>query len=263
MGDTIAYLDHPGIVAMAHRGFSLAGLENSMAAFEAAVELGYRYVETDTHATSDGVAVAVHDPTLDRVTDRIGVIAQLPWRTVSQALIGGREPIPRLDELLHAWPTLRINIDVKSDSAVAPTVAAIERAQAHDRVCIGSFSDRRRRETLRRLSRPVARSAGQIAGAGFRLGSALPHRLGHRITQRSLRHLDAVQLPAQRYRVPLVTGPSVDAAHRAGLVVHVWTINDVAEMNALLDLGVDGLISDRADLLKDVLIQRGQWAETG
>ncbi len=260
-GGTIAYLDHPGVVAMAHRGFSLAGLENSMMAFGAAVELGYRYVETDTHATGDGVAVAVHDPTLDRVTDRTGAIAELPWRTVSQALIGGREPIPRLDELLHAWPTLRVNIDVKSDSAIGPTVAAIERAQAHDRVCIGSFSDRRRREVLRRLSQPVARSAGQLAGAGFRLGSAVPYRLGQRFVKRSLRHVDALQMPAQRYRLPVVTGASVAAAHRAGLVVHVWTINDVTEMNTLLDLGVDGLISDRADLLKEVLTQRGEWAD--
>ncbi|MGB3827155.1 MAG: glycerophosphodiester phosphodiesterase family protein, partial [Ornithinimicrobium sp.] len=140
---------------MAHRGFSLDGLENSMAAFQAAVDLGYRYVETDTHATSDGVAVAVHDADLDRVTDSTGRIAELPWRTVSRARIAGREPIPRLDEVLHAWPTLRLNIDVKSDAAVGPTVAAIERCRAHDRVCIGSFSDRRRRDVVRRLSRPV------------------------------------------------------------------------------------------------------------
>jgi len=256
---TIPYLDHPGTIAMAHRGFSRAGLENSMVAFEAAVDLGYRYVETDTHATRDGVAVAVHDPSLDRVTDRTGQIAQLPWRTVSRARIGGREPIPRLDELLHAWPTLRLNIDVKSDPAIEPTVAAIERAQAHDRVCIGSFSDRRRREVLRRLSQPVAQSAGQLTGVGFRLGSALPYRSGQRVVERSLRHVDALQVPTQRYRLPVVTGPSIAAAHRAGLVVHVWTINDVAEMNTLLDLGVDGLISDRADLLKDVLTERGEW----
>ncbi len=230
-----------------------------MVAFASAVELGYRYVETDTHSTRDGVALAVHDPRLDRITDSVGVIADLPWSMVSKTRILGREPIPRLDELLHTWPDLRINIDVKSDPAIGPTVAAIERARAHDRVCIGSFSDRRRRAVLRRLSRPTATSAGQWAGAGFRVGSAAPRQLGSPLVKLSLRGVDALQLPVVRFGVPIVTQVSVDAAHRAGLPVHVWTVNDVPVMNALLDLGVDGLISDRADLLKEVLMVRGQW----
>ncbi len=244
---------------MAHRGFSLDGLENSMVAFAAAIELGFRYVETDVHATRDGVALAVHDATLNRITDSVGVIVDLPWSDVSKARILGREPIPRLDELLHAWPELRLNIDVKSDPAIGPTVAAIERAQAHERVCIGSFSDRRRRAVVRQLSRPVATSAGQWAGAGFRIASAGPRHLGQSLVNWSLRGVDALQIPVLRYGVPIVTPPSVDAAHRAGLPVHVWTVNDTPTMNALLDLGVDGLISDRADLLKSVLIDRRQW----
>ncbi len=254
------FFDHPGAIAMAHRGFSLDGLENSMVAFAAAVDLGYRYVETDTHATSDGVAVALHDATLDRVTDAHGRVDELPWRTVSKARIHASEPIPRVDELLHTWPDLRLNIDVKSDSAVAPTVAAIERAAAHDRVCIGAFSDRRRRAVVRRLSRPVATSAGQWAGVGFRIASSCPRQLGQSLVDWSLRGVDALQVPVIRYGVPVVTPASVEAAHRAGLPVHVWTVNDLPTMNALLDLGVDGLISDRADILKRVLIDRGQWS---
>ncbi|MGB3829087.1 MAG: glycerophosphodiester phosphodiesterase family protein, partial [Ornithinimicrobium sp.] len=108
-------------------------------------------------------------------------------------------------------------------------------------------------------SRPVATSAGQVAGAGFRVGSAIGGRFGGPVVDRSLRRIDALQVPARRYAVPLVTAPSVAAAHRAGVVVHVWTINDVSEMGALLDLGVDGLITDRADLLKDELIRREAW----
>ncbi|CAN5533363.1 glycerophosphodiester phosphodiesterase [soil metagenome] len=253
------YFDHPGPIAMAHRGFSLDGLENSMVAFEGAVDLGYRYVETDTHATSDGVALAVHDPTLDRVTDSVGVIADLSWRQVSQARIKARESIPRLDELLGTWPDLRINIDVKADSAVWPTVAAIERAMAHDRVCISSFSDRRRRAVSRHLSAPVATSAGQVLGAGFVTGSALPRRLGNPGLRRLLHGVDALQVPTVQYGIPIVTASSLAAAHRAGRVVQVWTINDAPTMRRLLELGVDGLITDRADILKQVLIDRGQW----
>lgn len=230
-----------------------------MVAFESAVGLGYRYVETDTHSTRDGVALAVHDASLNRITDSVGVIADLPWSMVSKARILGREPIPRLDELLHAWPDLRLNVDVKSDPAIGPTVAAIERAGAHDRICIGSFSDRRRRAVLRRLSRPVATSAGQWTGASFRVGSAAPRQLGRPLVTLSLRGVDALQLPIVRFGVPLVTKASINAAHRAGLAVHVWTVNDGPAMHSLLDLGVDGLITDRADLLKEVLTTRGQW----
>ncbi len=230
-----------------------------MAAFAAAVDLGYRYVETDTHATADGVAVAVHDATLDRVTDSVGAIADLPWAQVARARIKHREPIPRVDELLGTWPDLRVNIDVKADSAVWPTVAAIERAGAHHRVCISSFSDRRRRAVVRQLSAPVATSAGQILGANFVTGAALPRWLGAPMLSRGLRGVDALQVPTAQYGIPIVTTSSLAAAHRAGLVVHVWTINDPAMMRHLLDQGVDGLVTDRADVLKDIMIERGIW----
>src|SRR5690606_18455297 len=109
-----AYLDHPGPVPLAHRGCSTDGLENSMAAFQAAVDLGFRYLETDVHATADGVLLAFHDASLDRVTDMNGEIARLPWSTVARARIGGVEPIPRLEDVLGTWPQVRVNIDVKS-----------------------------------------------------------------------------------------------------------------------------------------------------
>ncbi len=235
-----------------------------MAAFAAAVGLGYRYVETDVHATSDEVVVAVHDESLDRVTDRTGDIAGMPWREVRKARIGGVEPVPTLLELLGAWPDLRVNIDVKSAGAVTPTVRVIERTAAHERVCIASFSDRRRRQTLRRLSRPVMTSAGQGVGAGFRTASALPRVvpkvLRGRAVAAALRDVDGLQLPVRHAGLPLVTGATLTAAHGAGAFVHVWTINEPAQMHRLLDLGADGLVSDRADLLKEVLLSRGQWS---
>src|SRR5690606_4970656 len=127
-------------IALAHRGFSLDGLENSMAAFEAAVRLGFRYVETDAHGTKDGVAVALHDASLDRTTDGRGFVAELPWSEVRTARIGGVEPVPTLEELLGTFPELRVNIDVKGVSGIEPVAQAIERTQAHDRVCVASFS---------------------------------------------------------------------------------------------------------------------------
>lgn len=247
------YFDHPRPLALAHRGFSRAGLENSMAAFQAAVDLGYAYVETDVHATSDGVVVAFHDHTLDRVTDGSGVIASLPWRRVRSARIGGAEPIPTLEDLLGSFPGLRVNIDVKAESAAAPLARVIERTGSHERVCLASFSDRRRRMVLRRLSAPVATSAGRQTIAGFRSAVAAGSAW---LVRAALRGVDCVQVPERYGRIRLVTPTSVGAAHAAGRQVHVWTVNDPADMHRLLDLGVDGLVTDRADLLRDVLAQR-------
>jgi glycerophosphoryl diester phosphodiesterase len=105
-----------------------------MAAFNRAVRLGYRYLETDVHATADGILVVFHDATLDRVTDRTGTVAEMPWRELRMARIGGVEPIPLLVEVLERWPHVRVNIDPKSDAAVQPLVEVIQRTGAIDRV---------------------------------------------------------------------------------------------------------------------------------
>jgi glycerophosphoryl diester phosphodiesterase len=113
-----AFLDHPGPIPFAHRGGAGEWPENTMPAFEGAVRLGYRYVETDVHVTSDGALLAFHDDVLDRVTDHEGDIAKLPWEVVRTARVGGREPIPLLEELLGTFPDLHVNIDPKHDAAV-------------------------------------------------------------------------------------------------------------------------------------------------
>lgn len=243
-----------GFTALAHRGFSLDGLENSMQAFQNAVDLGFRYVETDAHGTRDGVAVALHDASLDRTTDARGDVADLPWSAVRTARIGGIEPVPLLEDLLGTWPDLRVNIDVKAVSGIVPIADAIERTAAHDRVCVASFSAGRREATVRRLSRPVATSAGTSeALAYFSQGAVgLPVR-------RALRRVDALQIPRRAGRTTVLTARHVRAAHAASTQVHVWTINDPAEMAELIDLGVDGIVSDRADLLKELLVSRDLW----
>lgn len=251
------YFDTGGAVAaLAHRGFNLHGLENSMAAFAAAVDLGYRYVETDAHGTSDGVAVALHDASLDRTTDARGNVASLPWSQVRTAKIGGVEPVPLLEDLLGTWPELRVNVDVKAASGIRPIAEAIERTNSHDRVCVASFSAARRVATVKLLSRPVATSAGTTefgrfwAGAGVGLAGKRP-----------LRNVHALQVPWKLGRTTVLGKRHIDRAHAAGADVYVWTVNDPAHMEHLVDAGVDGLISDRADLLKDVLIARGRWLD--
>lgn len=258
------YLDRPGPIAIAHRGGAEDAPENTLPAFEAAVGLGYTYLETDAHLTRDGVLVAFHDARLDRVTDRRGAIAELGIAEVEAADAGhsfspdgGRSHpfagcgirVPRLEHLLERWSQARVNIDPKSDDAVGPLVALLDRMAAWDRVCVGSFSDRRLHR-LRALSRGRAcTSMGPRAIAAARVAAA-----AGRIPR--LR-ADCIQVPVRSGRIRIVTARFIRAAHRAGLPVHVWTIDDAPTMRSLLDLGVDGLMTDRPRLLRDVFAERG------
>lgn len=257
MNNPLPYLDSDHPVAIAHRGFSPDGLENSLVAFRAAVGLGYGYVETDVQTTADGVAVVFHDATLDRVTDGRGGISELTAGQVAVARISGREPIPTLAELIMALPGVRINLDVKDNGSVATLALAIEEYGLHDRVCVASFSDRRRRAVLSRLSRRTASSAGQRTTAAFvLLGPWLPRFLMRRI----LHDVDCLQIPLSFKAIRIVTAKSVARAHALGLKVHVWTVDEPDRMHELFDMGVDGVMTDRADVLAEVMRARGYWA---
>jgi glycerophosphoryl diester phosphodiesterase len=246
-----AFLDHPAPLAFAHRGGAGDWPENTMPAFEHAVRLGYRYLETDVHVTADGVLLAFHDERLDRVTDRQGEIAALPHAEVARARVAGREPIPLLEDLLGSFPDVRINIDPKADASVEPLIAAIERTDAVERVCIGSFSDQRIRTMRARLGPRLCTSMGPQEVARLRL-DAVSGRVRPTVAA-------CVQIPEKVRGVTVTNAAVVRAAHRARLQVHVWTVDDADDMTRLLDLGVDGIMTDRPAVLRDVLEQRGQW----
>jgi glycerophosphoryl diester phosphodiesterase len=257
--DDYAFFDNGGRpIAMAHRGGALTGdntgIENSMVAFAAAVALGYRYVETDVHATSDGAVVAFHDRTLDRVTDLTGSVADIPYDRVRHALIGGREAVPLLSEILTSWPELRLNIDCKGRGAIEPLARVIAAHRAWDRVCVASFSPWRMNRLRARLGSRVATSYTPLGIAALRL---LPT---YRLRWLTDGHPGvAAQVPGSAGPLRIVTSSFVERAHDLRKQVHVWTVDDPDEMTALLDLGVDGIISDRADLLRDVYVARNIW----
>ena len=246
------FLDHPGVLAFAHRGGAEEVPENSLAAFQHATDLGYRYLETDVHLTSDGVVVAFHDDVLDRVTDRTGRLADLSWEEVSAARIAGTEPIPTLSDLLESFPEARINIDPKGDAVVPALARILGEFEALDRGCLGAFSDRRL-EHLRSLLGPgLCTSAGPRSIAGFRVAS-----LGLPIRQPPWHCL---QVPVRSNGIRLVDRRFIAAAHDRELQVHVWTVNDPVEMQRLVELGVDGIMTDRPSILREVLDERGLWA---
>lgn len=253
-----AYLDARRPLAFAHRGGAyhpdIEGLENTLAAFTHAVELGYTYLETDVHVTSDGVLLAFHDTVLDRVTDRTGSIAESTYAEVRQAMIGGRERVPTLADLFDAFPGARFNIDLKSEGAVESLARFIEEREAWDRVLVGSFSARRMNAFRRRTGGRVATSAHPLEVVAFVLSPSA--RLARWLTRG---RPAALQVPHRRGRLLVVSRGLVRRAQAAGVQVHVWTIDDPIEMNALLDRGVDGIMTDRTDILRDVLRARGQW----
>ena len=261
-----AYLDEPreagAVLALAHRGGALhpdlVGLENTLTAFRHAFDLGYRYLETDVHATSDGHLVAFHDESLDRVTDRAGLIIGLPLAEVVGAVIGARlgkdERVPELADLLEELPEARFNIDLKAPTAAEPLAELLDRTGAHDRVCVGSFTERTLRRFRRLVGRPVATATGVLAVV-TQSYAPYPLHVGRLLRD----HGTVFQVP-HRYRGRTVVDRRfVELAHASGRHVHVWTVDERAEMEHLLDLGVDGLITDRTDVCKEVLVERGAW----
>jgi len=224
-----------------------------MRAFETAVALGYRHVETDVHVTRDGVLIAFHDPILDRVTDVTGVVAQLDYDVIARARIGGREAIPLLSDILTTWTEVRINIDAKSDAAVEPLARCIEEHRAWHRVCVATFSARRLHRLRQRLDPRVPTAYSLPGVAALRL---LPTR---RLRSLAGAHGLAAQVPTRRWRLEIVTPAFVQRMHELGKQVHVWTIDDPDEMHRLLDLGVDAIMTDHLELLRQVFESRGIW----
>jgi glycerophosphoryl diester phosphodiesterase len=247
------FFDHPLPLAFAHRGGAAEAPENSWAAFEHAVALGYGYIETDVRASSDGVAVAFHDPALERLTGRRGLLRDTPWREVRHLELADGRGIPKLEDILGTWPALCWNIDVKRPEATHEVVEAIRRTASAGRVLVTSFSGRRVARLRAALKDEVATGAGRPAIAAL----VLAGRLGLApIRTRAV----AAQVPVRYLGARVVDKAFVRACHRAGAQVHVWTVDEEGEMARLLDLGVDGVMTDRPTVLKGLMAKRGQWA---
>jgi len=268
-GSGSVFLDGTLPLAFAHRGGAgwppNAGVENTLAAFGRAVGLGYRYLETDVRSTADGVAVLCHDPDVDRVAAGVatGAVRSRTWAQLSRVRVGGTEPFARLDELLDAFPDARVNVDVKEDAAVGPFLSALHRTGAAGRVGVASFGIRRAGRLRRALGPAVAVSATVPEVLGWLAAATVPSP-GLRGAGRSSR--GSARRRSVNYQVPptaggraVVTARTVAAAHRSGRQVHVWTVDDPGQIGALLDAGVDGIITDRPDVLRAVLVGRGQW----
>lgn len=251
-------------LAIAHRGSRELWPENTMEAFSGAIDLGYRHLETDLRVTADGVLVCIHDPTVDRTTEGTGQVSGYDQTDLARLDAGHRHGgrgehrfrglgvrVPTLEEAVSSFPNVSFVVDLKTERAIEPLARLIERLGLHDRLIVGSFSDARL-AAFRAVSRNrVATSTGATTTRNWLLAS----RMGRPATGPA----EALQVPRTSRGLRVVDRRLVDAAHARGLQVHVWTVNDPAEMAELLELGVDGLITDRPDLLRTVLEERGEW----
>jgi len=253
-------IEHP--IRFAHRGSRVLWPENTWHAFDLAVEgLGYRYVETDVQVTADGVVVVFHDDTLERCTNGVGKVNEWRWEDLrhldaaynftpdgeSYPLRGTGIGVPRLDDTFDRYPDLCLNIDLKAVGSEWAVAEVIKKMGREDTVLVGAFRDKRLARFRRITKGRVATSAGPRDSIAMYATS----RIGRSVPIRG----DAYQLP-YRAKGFVVDKRLVDAVHAAGKQIHLWTVNEAREMVKFLDMGVDGIITDRPDTLNDVMEER-------
>jgi glycerophosphoryl diester phosphodiesterase len=254
--DQFEFLDHPGPIPFAHRGGKGDWPENSWPAFENAVSLGFRYIETDVRATRDDVALLIHDQNLKRVSGREASIRSIDSQDATQLDLGDGRAIPRLEEVFDRWRDLRLNIDIKHPSALEPTIRAIQRADAVKRVCITSFQDFTIARARRYLGDGLCTGGGIASVSFLKAGSiAFPSIKIRRYRPR----VNVIQVPKKFHGISVCDAQFIRYASFLQLPVHAWTINDVGSMEDLLTMGVQGLITDHPQTLKNLLIRRGEW----
>jgi glycerophosphoryl diester phosphodiesterase len=249
---------------IAHRGGAGLAPENTLVAFHQAIEdWGADMIELDVHATADGRCVVIHDPTVDRTTDSTGRVDAMTLAELRQLDAGYRFTpdggksypfrgrgvgIPTIEEVLAALPTTRLTIEVKVGAAQRPLFEAIERARAAGRVIIGA-----EHEESRTLFATFPGEISASARQGLRFYAL--YRLG--LARFWAPPVVALQIPESWRGYRFLTPRLIRACHARGLAVHIWTVNEVAEMRRLLDWGVDGIMTDRPDRLADLLSERG------
>lgn len=240
-----------GFTGLAHRGGSLEAFENSLTAFQHAYDLGYRVFETDVQVSRDGTIYIFHDDDLGRVTTATGQFIEMSDDELSRISLNNGEPIPTLKEALSRFADVVFNIDVKADNGIIPMANFLNLGDYQNRICLASFSTKRLRSVKKRLNKPHAMSSGQADILRLFLGSfGLP--MGRP-------QVVAAQVPMAAYGLKIITPRFIRHCHKLGIAVHVWTIDDDAMMTDLISLGVDGIVTDRPSLLKEIAIAAKVW----
>lgn len=250
---------NPFPIIFAHRGGGHEAPENTMAAFALAQENGVTHIETDSHLTADGEVVLCHDDTIDRTYNGSGKIAELTYNQLKEFRNAAGETIPLLREVFERFPTLNFNIDAKEASVTDPLLDVIESCGAASRTLVGSFNEKRLRHVRERAIPSLSTSLGVSAIVRLMVASQTASTTDDWKVQGPSELVRAAQVPDQTRGIRVTTPRLIATAHNGGLAVHVWTINDPATMVRLLDWGVDGIMTDRPTMLREIMKARGQW----
>lgn len=246
------YFDGHAPRVIAHRGFPAGHAENTIGAFQAALDVGADLLETDVHLSKDGQVIVAHDPDLTRVAGRPGLVSDYTASELAGFDLGFGQGFPTLVEALEAFPTAKFNIDVKVPEVVDAFVDVVVNMNVHDRVLVASFDEASRSKAVSQLPGVVSSTTiGHVVEGRLRSWFGLSGA-----TWNMPPEIRAVQVPPVRWGMAIVTPSFLRMAHSKGLEVHVWTINEARDMERLLDMGVDGIVTDRADLAVDIVAKR-------
>ena len=224
-----------------HRGDTSIFLENTIEAFQSAVSLGYLYLETDLRETSDGKIITFHDPNLKRITGANITISETKFSDIRMRRLPSRETIPTIDELLEEFPDSFFNMDLKVNQIEEKVLKKINSHNALERVCLGSFNSRTIKK-INSLEPKILTSMG--------ISQVIMYKF---FQKKNLSKL--IQIPTHWKGIKVITKKFIDRLHNDGLKVHVWTVNKETEMQSLIDLGVDGIMTDNASGLIKVMKQ--------
>jgi glycerophosphoryl diester phosphodiesterase len=245
----VAFFPNQTPLVIAHRGLAIDHPENTLPAFRAGIEAGADILETDVHLSRDGHVIIAHDPTLDRVAGRPGLVSDFTAAELASIDLGGGVGFPTLVELLETLPHAKLNIDLKTPDVVEAFVDVIRQMNAHDRVLVASFDEQTRVQAVSELP-GVATSATRkhfLPGLWWAsLGQMDPLR-------KVLEGIDAIQTPTSYWGVPITTRRFISQLTSIGKQVHVWTINEETQMRQLLEAGATGIVTDRTDIAVRVL----------
>jgi len=245
-------------IPFAHRGSCELWPENTLHAFEKAGHYNCRHIETDIRLSRDGEIVIFHDETLERTTNGTGKISDKDWKELQQLdaaynfnpqanfpLRSKGIRIPSLQEAMETFPQMKFNLDLKQAGMEKAVAQLIERNNYHDRVCLASFHGRRIRRCRKMLSKPVEISSGSVGAVFYWFAS----RIGISLSP----DISASQVPLRQWNLTFADQKFIQAAHRAGIQVHVWVVNEPGDMQRLIGQGADGIVTDRIDLLNEIL----------
>ena len=238
------YLEYDGLKVLAHRGGAEESNENTLESFDYSQSLGCEFIETDVQVSSDGIPYIFHDDDLKRICNISSRFDSLSSNEIDKLKIFGDHKIPSLEETLNLFPETSFQIDFKTDEVANPALEVIKKTNSTNRVCVASFNSDRL-ERVRDKNPELCISMGPNEVFKTLLSS-------FNLYKKNIPG-DCLQIPLSYYGIRIVTKRFVDFVKSKGLKIMVWTINDVKTFEYLIDIGVDGIITDKPKLLFDTI----------